>query len=68
MINFLMPGAAVVVLIVCLAIWPRAIRHDRRVGDRREAEGKPRSAIPPWIAMVVAVAMIIGGTLLYNSR
>jgi hypothetical protein len=66
--NLVVLVAAVVMLIACAMIYPWALRHDRRVGDRRVALGKPRSAIPPWVVVVFAVAMIVGGTLLYNSH
>jgi hypothetical protein len=32
------------------------------------AEGEPRSPILPWIILVDAVAMIMGGTLVYYIR
>ena len=66
--NLLIPAIVLVVLVACAIVWPMAIRHDRRVGDERVAAGKPRSPIPVWIVVVVAVAMIIGGNLLYNSH
>ncbi|NEN07806.1 hypothetical protein G3T36_18275 [Diaminobutyricibacter tongyongensis] len=68
MTNLWIPAIAVVGLIACGIVWPMAIRHDRRVGDEREAAGKPRSPIPIWIVLVAAIAMIIGGNLLYNSH
>jgi hypothetical protein len=59
-----------VIIAVCVAwalVMPWARKFDRKVADRREAQGKPRSIVPPWIMVVVCIGMIIGGSLLMRS-
>ena len=54
---------------VIAAYWllmPWARRHDKKVGDRREAAEKPRYVVPRWALVIVAIGMIIGGTVLMH--
>lgn len=62
------------VVIICILIIARAMimpwarRFDKKVADRRELEGKPRSIVPPWAIIVGIVVLFIGGTMLTQMR
>ena len=61
----------VLVIVAVFVAWafvmPWAREFDRKVADRREAQGKPRSIVPPWILVVLCIGMIIGGSLLMHG-
>ena len=66
--SVLVATLGIVVLIgAYVALMPWARRFDRRVADRREAAGKPRSLVPPWVIAVAAVGMVVGGFLLMRT-
>lgn len=69
-----MPPVAWLVVAGVLLVWvlyyvamPYARRFDRRMADKREAAGKPRSIVPPWVMFVGAGLMIVVGVLLMNT-
>ncbi len=67
-LSELLAGLAIIALMVAyVLIMPWARRFDRRVADRREAQGKPRSIVPPWIIVVACIGMIIGGAALMHG-
>ena len=64
----LLAGRAIIALMVAyVLIMPWARRFGRQVADRREAQGKPRSIVPPWIIAVACIGMIVGGAALMHG-
>lgn len=66
--SVLLGGLAIgAVIVAYVLVMPWARRFDRRVADRREARGKPRSIVPPWVVVAACIAMIIGGAVLMHG-
>jgi hypothetical protein len=59
--SVLVPIISVLVLVACAITYPAVQRFDRRVGDRREAQGKPRSVVPKWVVLLASLVLIVGG-------
>lgn len=53
-------------IFVCFAVMPWARRFDKRIADRREAEGKPRSIVPNWVVVCIALVAVAAGIVIYN--
>lgn len=64
---WLVAGVAAIVFAARL-LMPWARKRDAKNAARREAEGKPRSAIPPWALAFGCIAAVIGGLILVNSH
>lgn len=60
----------VVLLVVGIACFfvlvPWGWKVDKRIADRREAQGKPRSLAPKWVPFAVAASAIVIGIVLNN--
>ena len=67
-LSVILAGLVIIGVFVAWAfVMPWAHEFDRKVADRREAQGKPRSIVHPWILVVICIGMIIGGSLLMHS-
>lgn len=67
-LSVFLAGLAVIALCVAyVLVMPWVRRFDRKVADRREAQGKPRSIVPRWVMVVACIGMIIGGAVLMHG-